>query len=72
MKTEKKLIIIGILSVLITLVLFAIDIKPMYSGMSGIIRSIFELGMMAFLIFLILAMNYFAIAFVIRKVRDFF
>jgi NADH:ubiquinone oxidoreductase subunit 3 (subunit A) len=71
MKTEKKLIIIGILSVLITLVLFAIDTAPMYPGISGIFRSIFELGMMAFLIFLIIAMNFFAIAFVVRKVREF-
>lgn len=70
MPTSKKLIIIGVIAVVVTLVLFFIDSDPMYPGFSGVLKTIFECIMMAALIFLILAINFFALSFFVKKIAQ--
>jgi hypothetical protein len=69
MTIEKKITIIGIISVIITIVLFCIDSNPKNQS---IFRAVFEFSLMALLLFGIIAMNYFAIAFCIRKIGKLF
>ena len=72
MQLSKKLIVIAAISFVVTMVLFFLDSDPAYPGFSGALKTVFEIGLMTFLIFCILAINYFALSFFIRKITKLF
>ncbi|HLA55933.1 MAG TPA: hypothetical protein VK623_07515 [Flavobacterium sp.] len=69
MTIEKKITIIAIISVILTGVLFFLDSDPINES---VFRISFELLLMAVFLFIIIAINYFAIAFCIKKARQYF
>lgn len=72
MKLEKKLIIIGVISFVITLIMYFLDSDPNYPGFTGFLNSMFELGLMTFLIFLVISINFFAISFLVTRIARLF
>ncbi|HMI06386.1 MAG TPA: hypothetical protein VK528_02480 [Flavobacterium sp.] len=66
MKTKTVLIVIAIVSIGLSAIGFSLDNAP---HKSGIIISIFQIAAMAFLLFLFLSINYFAITFCIRQIQ---
>jgi len=65
MKIEKQLMIIAVISMIITTILFfVLERKP---G-SGVFNTIVELVLMTGLTFLVIAINFFAIRFFIKKI----
>jgi len=69
MKIEKQLTIIAVISMVITVILFFfLERKP---G-SGIFNTLFELLLMTGMTFVVIAINFFAIRFFIRKIAGFF
>lgn len=68
MALQKKLIIIGILSILFSIVSFFVvggERNP------NIFMNVFEIGMLAVLAFFLFAINFFALAFCIKKIAGF-
>lgn len=68
MNLQKKLIIIAIVSFIISISSFFIldgNKNP------NLFMNVFEIGMLTVLIFLLLAINFFALMFCIKKVRQF-
>lgn len=72
MKLEKQLLIIGIVAVIFTAVVYFTTGNTNKAGFSGTFNTIFELFLMAAMVFLVLAINFFAIRFVMRQLRAFF
>jgi hypothetical protein len=63
MSMEKKITIIAVISVVVTITLFWLDDDPPYEN---IFKTIFELLLMTILIFGIITMNFFAISFFVK------
>ncbi len=69
MKIEKQLTIIAVISVIVTMILFfMLEKKP---G-SGIFNTTVELMLTAGMTFLVIAINFFAIRFFVRKIAGLF
>jgi len=69
MTSQKKLIIIAIISFLLSVTsFFVLDGKKNPS----LFMNIFEIGMLGVLIFLLLTINFFALVFSINKVKQYF
>jgi hypothetical protein len=69
MKIEKQLTIIAVISIIITAILFFVLDKK--AG-SGLFNTVFELVLMTGMTFLVIAINFFAIRFFIRKLTALF
>ncbi|MFY0482929.1 hypothetical protein ACI6PS_09990 [Flavobacterium sp. PLA-1-15] len=69
MTSQKKLIVIAVLSFIASVSFFFIlDGKKN----PNIFMNVFEIGMMSVLIFILLAINFFALLFCIKKVKQYF
>lgn len=69
MASQKKLIIIAVISILFSVSsFFILDGKKN----PNLFMNVFEIGMLSVLIFLLLAINFFALRFCIRKVKQYF
>lgn len=66
MKLEKKLLVIGIVSFILTMVLYFLDSDE---RTSSLFTTIFEIFLMTAMLFLVIAINFFAISFFVRKMR---
>ncbi|RZK10481.1 MAG: hypothetical protein EOO46_10620 [Flavobacterium sp.] len=69
MNSQKKLIIIAIISFIISVLSFFIldgNKNP------NLFMNVFEIGMLSVLIFLLLTINFFALMFCIRKIKQYF
>jgi ABC-type multidrug transport system fused ATPase/permease subunit len=69
MNLEKKITIIAVISVMLTITLFWLDDDPPYEN---IFKTIFELLLMTILIFGIITMNFFAISFFVKRIKSLF
>ena len=70
MKLEKQLLIIGIVAVIFTAVVYFTTGNTNTTGLSGTFNTIFELFLMGAMVFLVLAINFFALRFFVRKLRE--
>lgn len=70
MKLEKQLLIIGAVAVVFTVTLYFTTGNNNKPGVSGTFNTIFELFLMSAMVFLVLAINFFAVRFFVRKVRE--
>ncbi|RZJ24234.1 MAG: hypothetical protein EOO48_14705 [Flavobacterium sp.] len=69
MKVRAKLVIIGIISVIATMVLFFAQ-KP--GANTGVFNMIMEIAIMIGLMFVFISINFFAISFILKKIGTFF
>lgn len=66
-KIEKKLGIIGVISVLASVIFFFVsDVKV---DSRGLMTSILDIFMASILIFIVLAINFLVLSFLVRKIR---
>lgn len=68
MNSKNKLIIIAGISITLSIIGFCLDSEP---NKQSVFRNAFEIMMMASLLFLIIAINFFALQAVVKKIKNY-